>query len=171
MKAPDYVPMATKASVAKLESQMDTIKGKLDLLLRVITEKNLRIMMENSLSPTQPQVSKTSKKKKELNPEHLKFATDMLRHIKRVNTVTGDTNLNAWANQVRLLVDRDGRNIKQAWETFIWANFDDFWRTNIRSPKKLDKHYDKLRDQMRIETSTKSPLKAESLDYYRDRKW
>jgi hypothetical protein len=93
----------------------------------------------------------------------------MLRHIKRVNTVTGDTNLNAWANQVRLLVDRDGRNIKQAWETFIWANFDVFWRTNIRSPKTLDLKYDRLRDEMRKKGGV--PKKVESLDYYKDKQW
>jgi hypothetical protein len=50
-----------------------------------------------------------------------------------------------WANDIRLLRERDGRTHDQIREMFGLANADEFWRTNILSPAKLRKQWDTLR--------------------------
>ena len=51
-----------------------------------------------------------------------------------------------WANEVRLLRERDGpdRTPEGIRLLFAWANQDQFWRTNILSPQKLRKQWDTL---------------------------
>lgn len=53
-------------------------------------------------------------------------------------------NLNAWANDIRLMREQDGRTHEEIRDLFAWANRDDFWRTNILSPAKLRKQWDQL---------------------------
>lgn len=53
-------------------------------------------------------------------------------------------NFTAWANEVRLMRERDGRTHKEICELFKWAHSDSFWRQNILSPTKLRDHWDRL---------------------------
>lgn len=53
-------------------------------------------------------------------------------------------NLDAWANDVRLMRERDNRTHDQILDLFAWANDDSFWRANILSPAKLRKQWDHL---------------------------
>ncbi len=54
------------------------------------------------------------------------------------------TNLQKWANSIRLMRDRDKRTDDQIRELFTWCNDDSFWRNNILSPDKLRKQWDDL---------------------------
>lgn len=56
--------------------------------------------------------------------------------------------LEAWANDVRLMVERDGRSIERIKAVIIWAQADGFWRDNILSVAKLREQFDKLELRM-----------------------
>lgn len=53
-------------------------------------------------------------------------------------------NLDAWANDIRLMRERDGRTDDEIRELFTWANQDSFWQTNILCPQKLREKWDDL---------------------------
>lgn len=53
-------------------------------------------------------------------------------------------NLEAWANDIRLMRERDKRTHEQIRALFNWANADDFWAANILCPAKLRKQWGQL---------------------------
>ncbi len=53
-------------------------------------------------------------------------------------------NLDTWANDIRLMCERDGRTTDEIRALFEWANKHHFWKTNILSPATLRKQWDKL---------------------------
>lgn len=67
-----------------------------------------------------------------------------------------------WANQFRLLVERDGRPIDEVKEVLIWSQGDSFWKGNILSATKLREKYAQLRLRM-IEEQDK-PKKTKELE-------
>ncbi len=58
-------------------------------------------------------------------------------------------NISAWANDIRLMREQDGRTDAEIRELFVAADADDFWRSNIRSPAKLRKLWDNLDVKLR----------------------
>lgn len=55
-----------------------------------------------------------------------------------------EPNFKAWANEVRLMRERDGRTHREMCELLQWAHTVAFWRGNILSPTKLREHWDRL---------------------------
>lgn len=55
-----------------------------------------------------------------------------------------EPNFKAWANEVRLMRERDGRTHREMCELLHWAHTIPFWRGNILSPAKLREHWDRL---------------------------
>ncbi|QDS86172.1 hypothetical protein EC9_03310 [Rosistilla ulvae] len=78
----------------------------------------------------------------------MEFAKVMFEQIRRVIPREKPPNFEAWANDVRLLRERDGFDPEEIKAVFCWANADDFWRTNIRSPSKLREKYSVLHAKM-----------------------
>ncbi|WP_417737385.1 helix-turn-helix domain-containing protein [Rosistilla oblonga] len=78
----------------------------------------------------------------------MKFAKAMFEQIRRVAPREKSPKFEAWANELRLLRERDGRDPKEIKTVFNWANADDFWCTNIRSPSKLREKYSALHAKM-----------------------
>ena len=73
---------------------------------------------------------------------------------KRINLIAPiNPNLKTWAKNIRLMRERDGRTHQEICQVFVWANQDDFWRTNILSPAKLRKQYGQLFAKMNQEVS------------------
>jgi len=60
------------------------------------------------------------------------------------NPNTRTPNLDQWANDFRLLRERDQRENEEIQDLIIWSQNHDFWYTNILSPKKLRQQWDKL---------------------------
>lgn len=52
--------------------------------------------------------------------------------------------LSTWANDVRLMRERDNRTHREICELFGWAQDDSFWRANILSPAKLREKWNQL---------------------------
>jgi hypothetical protein len=59
-------------------------------------------------------------------------------------TLPREPNWAAWANDIRLMRQRDGRSHRQICEMFGRANRDTFWRRNVLSPAKLREKWDEL---------------------------
>lgn len=93
-------------------------------------------------------VKATHDKKFNFNQDHLNFADAMLKKIKLVAPAVKSANLESWANDIRLLCDNDGIDIREAWSVFKWANSDSFWQTNILSASKFRKQYAQLSAKM-----------------------
>ena len=68
--------------------------------------------------------------------------------------------LDSWANDIRLIRERDGKTHREICELFKWANNDNFWQANILSPKKLRAKWDELEIK-----SKSSACTANQIDY------
>jgi hypothetical protein len=117
-----------------------------------------------SVTKTLPEKRREEKsnKKKTTSSSLDKFTTDDSEFAKylfaRVQAVIPSTKAPAyskWANQIRLIREQDGYTLDVIRQVFDWANADDFWQTNIRSPAKLRKHLPMLLARMRSTTDGK----------------
>lgn len=68
-------------------------------------------------------------------------------------------NFESWANEIRLMREADGRNYKEIFDVFSWANKNSFWCSNILSPKALRRQFDRLVIQMKHEPGGSRNLK------------
>lgn len=73
----------------------------------------------------------------------------MFNRIREISPGFKEPNLDSWANEVRLMRERDKRTDEQIRSVFEWANQDDFWQSNILSPAKLREKFDQLTIQMK----------------------
>jgi len=60
------------------------------------------------------------------------------------NSSAKPPNFGTWADDVRLMRERDGRKHAEICELFQWAQADSFWQSNILSPAKLRQKWDQL---------------------------
>jgi len=84
--------------------------------------------------------------KNSFSVEHYDLADHIHKKIKELNPNANvkAPNLGKWANEIRLMQERDKRSLDEIRNIFTWANNDPFWRTNILSPAKLRKQFDQL---------------------------
>ena len=73
----------------------------------------------------------------------LEIAQDIYRAVNALSD-RPEPNWAVWANQVRLMRQRDKRLPEHIRTLFFWANQDDFWCGNILSPDKLRKQWSQL---------------------------
>ena len=71
-----------------------------------------------------------------------------------------EPNFKAWANEVRLMRERDDRTHREMCELLQWAHTIPFWRGNILSPAKLREHWDRLTIQRDAEAEPKPAATA-----------
>lgn len=106
---------------------------------------------QNALAETEAEAEtetetekKTSGKKHTFTEDDAKAASWMFACIKALNPNHRQPNLDSWANDVRLMRERDKRSLEQIRSTFTWANNHSFWQQNILSPSKLREKFDNL---------------------------
>lgn len=84
-------------------------------------------------------------------------------------------NLESWANEIRLMRERDKRTIEQINYLVEWVQKDSFWQSNILSPKKLREKFDQLamkvkseiqKNNQRIEKKQGKPRAFSSLEQW-----
>ena len=71
----------------------------------------------------------------------------------------------AWANDVRLMRELDGRSHREICELFRWASQDAFWCSNILSPAKLRAKWDTLSLQREAGGRRTTAGNAQGIDY------
>lgn len=81
--------------------------------------------------------------------EDLRLARWMLDRVLVVAPKTRPPNLDKWANTIRLMRERDGREHQEIAALFRFANEHKFWGANVRSPEKLREQFAALDAQQR----------------------
>ena len=76
--------------------------------------------------------------------DDLRAANWIFGLIKNLSPNVKTPTFESWANEIRLMRERDGRTLKDICELFKWANKDEFWSANILSPSKLRDKWDQL---------------------------
>jgi chlorite dismutase len=75
---------------------------------------------------------------------HYQLALRLFKNILSNNPDYKEPNLQSWANDVRLMMERDNRTEEQISYLMDWVQNDSFWKTNILSVSKLREKYDQL---------------------------
>lgn len=87
-----------------------------------------------------------SKPKKNLHYENgdLETAETIYNLILTLNPKHRKPAMESWANEIRLMREKDNCTHSEILTLFRFANSDDFWKSNILSPKKLRNKWDVL---------------------------
>ena len=88
--------------------------------------------------------SNTSRSKLKFETQHLKLAELLYKQIKNNLPNYPEKDLEKWANEFRLMMERDKREGKEIQDLIIKTQNHHFWKKNILSPSKLRKQYDRL---------------------------
>ncbi|BAR82264.1 N-terminal phage replisome organizer [Bacillus thuringiensis serovar tolworthi] len=88
---------------------------------------------------------------KNIKPSRLKYEIPDMENAKLLfqlmlenNENCKEPNLESWANEMRLMRERDKRTEEHIQYVIKWSQRDSFWKTNILSPSKLRKQFDQL---------------------------
>ncbi|TFW15947.1 hypothetical protein [Duganella callida] len=84
------------------------------------------------------------RQKRRGTPEDETCARWLFGRILASNPEHKPPNFSTWADEVRLMRERDGRTHRAICELFDWAQGDSFWRANVLSPAKLREKWDQL---------------------------
>lgn len=79
----------------------------------------------------------------------MQLAELLFSRIKENNPEHKKPNLEKWANDMRLMRERDKRNEEQVKYLINWTQNHDFWHANILSPAKLREKFDTLVAQVK----------------------
>lgn len=103
-------------------------------------------------------------KEKNKKPSCQKFSTFDMENAKLLfelmllnNPSAKEPNLEKWANDFRLMREKDNRTDEQIKYLINWTQKDDFWSTNILSPAKLRKQFDALVVKIKKEKAKTQP--------------
>lgn len=108
------------------------------------THNTRHITQDTDKKPSSSGQSPDKDKKKFGTQEDHELVQWMHELIKTIVPNAKTPNWDSWANEIRLIRERDGRTPDEIKTLFVWANSDSFWRTNILSPDTLRKQWDKL---------------------------
>jgi len=75
---------------------------------------------------------------------HFQLASRLYQEILKNNPNHKKPNLQAWSNDVRLMMERDKRNEEQIIYVIDWCQNDEFWKSNVLSISKLRERFDQL---------------------------
>lgn len=111
------------------------------------TKNNIKNTTQNNNSSSSGKDSPTEengKKKFVYTDDDMRAANWIFELIKNLSPNAKTPSFANWANEIRLMRERDNRTHKEICELFRWANQDQFWATNILSPSKLREKWDQL---------------------------
>ena len=121
-------------------------KSSSDLVKKVHTQNNNKntIQNNNTSSSGKNFQPRTKAKKNVFSDDDLKAAEWIFHLIRKLNPSFKEPKFESWANDIRLMRERDNRTHKDICELFKWANQDRFWSVNILSPATLRAKWDQL---------------------------
>lgn len=141
-------------------------------LVRLVLERteNISLVQKVSVyaglddtSTIRGQKEKEKEKEKEKKTPRHKFETCdingakyLFEKIKGNNPKQKEPNFNNWANEFRLMRERDNREPQEIKDVIDWCQADPFWQGNILSPKKLREKFDQLTIQMKSKKGAKN---------------
>ena len=106
---------------------------------------NRKLLSTKELSTNIQSTNKsTSRSKLKFETHHLKLAELLYKQIQNNLPNVKEPDLEVWANEFRLMMERDKRKGEEIQDLIIKTQSDNFWKKNILSPGKLRKQYDRL---------------------------
>ncbi|MEC0886816.1 Replication protein O [Bacillus atrophaeus] len=114
---------------------------------------------------------KNVKNEKNIKPSRLKYeifdmenAEYLFKEIQKNNPDAKKPNFEKWANEFRLIRERDKRTDQQIKYLINWSQQDSFWKTNILSPASLRKQFDRLVTKIKSDKEQERANKAPQLN-------
>ncbi|WP_028977234.1 hypothetical protein, partial [Sporolactobacillus terrae] len=128
-----------------------------DIFLRYVDDTSTSRGQEEEQEEEQEKEKEyTSCRKNKFSDEHMAMANLLLSLIKENNPYyKSPKSLDKWANDMRLMMERDKRTKEQVEYLIRWSQKDDFWSTVILSPNSLRKGFDKMVARCRQESRQK----------------
>lgn len=113
------------------------------------------VLKETNLKETLKEKPHRLIKKVRYKDKHLTLAKLLEKLIKenKPDYVFVGGHLERWADEIRLMEEKDGRNLQRVSVIIGWALKHSFWKTNILSGSKLRKQFDRLEMQYKEEES------------------
>ena len=139
--------------IIKVVRKLNTLVSKLNTPLSETKHPYLE-NDEGSNTSTSNTISSTSRSKLKFETHHLKLAELLYKQIQNNLPNAKEPELDKWANEFRLMMERDKRDGEEIQDLIIKTQNDNFWKKNILSPSKLRKQYDRL--VMEFEDSNKN---------------
>lgn len=112
---------------------------------------------------------RTKAKKNVFSNDDLKAAEWIFHLIRKLNPSFREPKFESWANDIRLMRERDNRTHKDICELFHWANQDRFWSVNILSPATLRAKWDQL--SMKRNAAMTTPARKETFQERNSTNW
>ena len=90
---------------------------------------------------------KSAKRTYDVDSVYYQLASFLFQEIQKNNPEARKPNFNVWADEIRKMIDLDGRKEEQVRNMITWSQSNDFWKGNILSAKKLRDKYDQMKVQ------------------------
>jgi hypothetical protein len=142
-------------------------------LIKEVSADNNRIIDDINLENDDINITKEKKlkeKKKDLRQKQVydeesvpyKLAKYLHDAIKKNLPEHKEPNMQAWAEEMRKIVELDNREPKQVAKVIKWVQSDTFWWKNVMSPVKLRKQYEVLLANIRTQQKTTGEPKKQA---------
>jgi len=145
-----------------LETQLSKLTKVTQVAQPPVSQQNLKNV---SASP-----KKTKKKAFTYDREHAELAEDIFRYVNGVVDKKA-FDLDKWADEVRKMEQIDKIRLEDIRSLLPYIYSDEFWRTNILSPKKLRQHWEKLKAKLKPKLTVRNMNLKKQTDYYKEKKW
>jgi len=96
---------------------------------------------------------------------HYNLAEHFYKRILENNHEHKEPNLEKWASDIRLMMERDNRNEEQIKYLIDWVQNDDFEMANVLSPSKLRKRFDQLVIKIKQQRRKPQPNRTKDIDW------
>lgn len=139
----------TENGCSEIENGNSKTENRIAQNRKTVTEITTEITTENNNSSAKAADEKNKYSEDSEEIVIVNFLIEKLREVKRDIKVP-DTlaKKQKWATEIDRLLRIDERDKREVCRVIKFATSDDFWRSNILSPKKLRQHYDTLVIQM-----------------------
>lgn len=107
------------------------------------------------INNTNNKVKKTRKQVYEDSSDYMKLAKMLYEKILLNNEIDPPVFQN-WANDIRLMIEKDKRSIDDVMRMIAFSQKDKFWQNNILSPAKLRKQFITLKAQAKSKSESKT---------------
>lgn len=158
-------------SVKAFEISQTGEKSSSDLVKKVHTQNNNKNTIQNNNTSSSGKISqpRAKNKKNVFSDDDLKAAEWIFHLIRKLNPSFKEPKIESWANDIRLMRERDNRTHKDICELFQWANQDRFWSVNILSPATLRAKWDQL--SMKRNAAMIMPTRKETFQERNSTNW
>jgi len=137
--------------------------------IKILGQCPQNVQAVSNVSNLELDIDKDIDKEIDIPSQKLKFTDEQMDIAQLLLTLIKDNNpnyvmrgnINTWADEVRLMVDRDKIDICLIKSVVTWCQQDSFWRSNILSTKKLREKFNQLTAKMQ-QTSHQQPKKSKA---------